>query len=241
VIIVNDKLARRFFPGGNAVGQRMKIFDERALEIVGVVADVRQYGLAEDAPLQMYQPLFQHPVGWIFLLVRTSGDPASAVAGIRARVAAIDGELALAGVRPMAEVVAESVGARRFAVWLLGVFAAVSLALAVIGIYGVIADAVVQRTREIGVRVALGATPRDVLASMMGIGVVPALLGIALGLAGAAGLVRLLGGLLYGVSQTDPLTWIAAPLLIAFVAAVASYIPARRATRVDPMTALRFE
>jgi putative ABC transport system permease protein len=123
----------------------------------------------------------------------------------------------------------------------LGVFAAVSLALAVIGIYGVIADAVVQRTREIGVRVALGATPRDVLASMMGIGVVPALLGIALGLAGAAGLVRLLGGLLYGVSQTDPLTWIAAPLLIAFVAAVASYIPARRATRVDPMTALRFE
>jgi putative ABC transport system permease protein len=144
-------------------------------------------------------------------------------------------------VKTMGQLVSDSVAQRRFAVVLLGIFALVALALAVVGIYGVIADAVVQRTHEIGVRVALGATPRDVLASLMGVGVVPAVTGIGVGLAAAFAGVRLLRGLLYGISETDPITWIVAPVVIALVAAIASYLPARRAMRVDPMIALRFE
>jgi predicted permease len=241
VVLVNRKLARSFFPDGDAVGARLRIYGERVREIVGVVGDVKQYGLGDDATFQVYEPLYQQTFARLGLVVRGGGDPAALTGAIRARLAGIDGRLPLGTPLTLDDAVAASVAHRRFAVALLGVFAAVALALAVVGIYGVIADAVVQRTREIGVRVALGATPRDVLASMMGVGVVPAACGIVLGLGIAAAGVRLLGSLLYGVGQMDPLTWIAAPAIVAAVALVASWLPARRATRVDPMVALRFD
>jgi putative ABC transport system permease protein len=241
VVLVNRKLARTFFPDGDAIGARLRLYGERVREIVGVVGDVKQYGLGDDATFQVYEPLYQQTFARLGLVVRGGGDPSALTGAIRARLAGIDGRLPLGTPLSLDDAVAASVAHRRFAVALLGIFAAVALALAVVGIYGVIADAVVQRTREIGVRVALGATPRDVLASMMGVGVVPAACGIVLGLAVAAAGVRLLGSLLYGVSQLDPVTWIAAPAIVAAVALVASWLPARRATRVDPMVALRFD
>lgn len=240
VVIVNDKLAREQFPGTSAIGKRLRFNDDAPEEIVGVVADVKHYGLDRETTYQIYEPHRQSPIGAMYLLVRGVDDPAQLGAGVRARIAAVDDELPVSRLRPYAQIVSDSLARQRFAVTLLGIFAAVALCLGVVGIYGVIADAVTQRTREIGVRMALGASRGHVVRAMMRVGLMPALAGLAIGLLGALAATRLVGALLFGVGTTDALTWLGASAALLLAAALAAYVPARRATRIDPMVALRY-
>jgi predicted permease len=239
VAVVNDKLARRYFPGGDAIGKHIRIRRGEPLEIVGVVAAVKHYGLDGEDTYQIYEPFAQQPARQLTVLLKADGDPGALGAAARARITGIDGLLAVEGMMSLEQLVVDSVGRRRFTVVLLGIFAGVALVLAVVGIYGVIADCVVQRTHEIGVRIALGAGRRHVLRSLMGVGLLPAVLGLVIGLAVAAGATRLLASLLFGVTAADPVSWLVSAALITGVAAVASYLPARRALRVDPMISMR--
>jgi putative ABC transport system permease protein len=179
--------------------------------------------------------------GWTNLTIRSAGDPLSLAAAVRREARAIDPDQPVAAVRTMEQVLNESVAAPRYRTWLLGLFAAVALILAGVGIYGVISYTVAQRTHEIGVRMALGARSPDVLKLVVGQGIKLALAGVLLGLGGAWALTRLVRNLLFGVSATDPLTFVAIALLLTLVALLACWIPARRATKVDPMIALRCE
>jgi len=242
VVIVNEKLARELFPGEDALGKRLVGFRPGdGSEIVGVVADMRHYGLSRPTTYQVYEPAWQQPVSRMTLVVRSEGDPSGLAAPIRAHIHAIDEDLPLAAVETVDHIVSASVSRQRFSVVLLSVFAAVALLLAIVGIYGVISDAVTQRTREIGVRMALGAQSGHVVKLMIGQGLVPALVGLVVGLAGALAATRLMSSLLFGVSATDPTTLGLVSALIAGVAALACWVPARRATKVDPMAALRFD
>jgi ABC-type antimicrobial peptide transport system permease subunit len=210
-------------------------------EIVGIVADVRHYGLSRPITYQMYEPFAQRAMSSMTIVVRGTGDPAAMVPDIRARLAAVDAEQPLGDVKPMSQIVSESVARQRFAVVLLSIFAGVALLLAIVGIYGVISDAVTQRTREIGIRLALGARSSDCIRLMMRQGILPVAIGLVVGLAGAFAASRVIASLLYEVSATDPTTLGGVTALIGGVALVASYLPARRVTRVDPMVALRSE
>jgi putative ABC transport system permease protein len=241
-IIINAKMADIYWPGEDPVGKRLIMEGEKApREIVGVVGDVKHWGLEEESRPEMYWPLYQEPLVFTSVVIRSKTDPASLAAAVRSEVKAIDNDQPVYRVRTMEQLLSRSVAAERFSMLLLAIFALVALVLAAVGIYGVIAYSVSQRTREIGIRMAMGAEARDVLGLVVRQGLRLAAAGVAIGIGGALALTRVMAGLLYGVSTTDFETFVAVPLLLTMVAALASYIPARRATKVDPMVALRYE
>jgi putative ABC transport system permease protein len=187
----------------------------------------------------MYLPMLD--TGWTNLTIRAAGDPLSLAAAVRREVLAIDPDQPIAAVRTMEQVLSESVAAPRYRTWLIGLFALVALVLAAVGIYGVISYTVAQRTHEVGIRMALGARSGDVYRLVIGQGIKLVLLGVGAGLLGAVGLTRLLTGLLFGVTAKDPLTFVGVAVILTLIALLACYLPARRAAKVDPMIALRYE
>ena len=249
IMIVNETFARRFFAGTETLGQHIMIEGESgdnavppAREIVGIVGDVRHEGLDTEPGPEYYVPYAQAPESFMSLVVRSSsGNSASLAAGVREAIKQMDRDQYVAEVQPMTKLVAESIARRRFNTLLTGLFAVVALLLASVGIFGVMNYTVAQRTQEIGLRVALGAQTRDVLRLVLGQGMRLILVGLAVGLAAALALTRVLGGMLFGVTPTDPLTFVAVSSLLTTVGLLACYIPARRATKVDPLMALRYE
>jgi len=242
--IVNESLARRFFPGGGAVGKRL-VWGGRKLTIVGIAGDVHTSGLDAVVGPMVYTPVFQVESGAtrsaVFVVRTRRGDPAALTASVRAALWAVDRDVPVFDVRAMSAIVARSLATRSFAVTLLGSFAAVALLLAVIGLYGVLSYAVTQRTSELGVRFALGATPGRVVRMVLGDGLRLVAAGAAVGLAAGAVAARLMSGLLFGIRAFDPAAFAGAAALLLAVAALASLVPARRASRLDPMSALRSE
>jgi putative ABC transport system permease protein len=244
VMIINETLARRFFADESPLGRRITMKDwgpPLTGEIVGVVGDVKENGLAAATQPEIYWPYPQFPSIFNMLMVKAAGDPLQLTAAVKAQIWAVDREQPITNIATMDEVIATSVADRRFNLLLFGAFAVCALLLAAIGIYGVIAYTVAQRTHEIGVRMALGARSNDVLKLIVGQGMALTGAGIALGWLAALGLTRWLKTLLFEVSTTDTLTFAAIALLLTLVALLASYLPARRATRVDPLIALRYE
>jgi putative ABC transport system permease protein len=245
VVIINETLARRRFPGEDPIGKRMGNSQVDPV-IVGVVADavadVKRHGLEAQMSSEEYRPVLENPeVGDISLVVRTAGDPLKLASAVRQQVWAIDANMPVVDVMSMEQRLAESLAPRRFQMMLFGAFAAVALALAAVGVYGVISHSVSRRTHEIGIRMALGARPRDVLAMVIKQGMSLALVGVAIGLAAAIALARVMAGFLFNVKATDPATFAGISLLLVSVALLATYFPARRATKVDPMVALKHE
>jgi len=243
VAIISEALARLYWPDGYAPGRfiEMGAFGAGRCEVVGVVADIRQTGLSNEPSPGIYIPFTQESMPWQTLVVRTKNDPLSLVAPIRHEVAALDPQQPVARIATLDELMESSTAQPRFRTYLLGGFAGIALVLSAIGIYGVMAYAVSRRTREIGIRMALGARPRDMLRLIFGQSMTLTLLGVAFGLAGAYAVMRVMNSLLFGVSSTDPLTFGGVTLLLCSVALLASYLPARRASRVDPLVALHFE
>ena len=240
VVVINESLARIYFNDEDPLGKRMILSGEASM-IAGVVRDVKHSALDEEATAEFYLPMAQSGRRNMSLAVRASGDPLQMVGAVRGEVRAADKEIAVANLQIMERLVDKSVAPRRFNMLLLGVFALVGLVLAAVGLYGVISYTVTQRTRELGVRMAMGARRADVLRLVVGEGVKLTLIGAMLGLAGALALTRLMKSLLFGVSSTDPLTFIAIPALLFGVAFLACWIPAWQATKVDPMVALRYD
>lgn len=250
VAIVNETMARQYWPGANALGRRFKAGDPDDLErpwttIVGIVADVRQMGIDEPVKAEMYLPNTQithNP--WFIprdLAIRTNGDTANLVGSVRQAIREVDPDQPVSNVATMEEVLGEEAAQRRMGMIMLVAFAALALLLASLGIYGVLAYFVTQHTNEIGVRLALGATPRNILFLVLRKGMGLTLLGVAIGIAASFAFTRWMSSLLFGVKAVDPLTFVAVPLLLGAVALLACAIPARRATKVDPMVALRYE
>jgi predicted permease len=250
VAIINETMARQYWPGENALGRRFKIGDpdepgKQWKEIVGIVADIRQMGLDEPVKAEMYFP-YQQVTDWPGytprdLAVRTSGDPMSLVGSVRQAIREVDTDQPVSNVATMAELLGEEAAPRRMGMIMLVAFAGLALLLASLGIYGVLAYFVTQHTNEIGVRLALGATPRNILFLVLKKGMGLTLVGVVIGIAASFALTRLMSSLLFGVQAADPLTFVAVPLLLGTVALLACAIPARRATKVDPMVALRYE
>jgi putative ABC transport system permease protein len=246
VVIINEALARQYFPNQDPVGKRLQTGDYSPtgpwLTIVGVVADVKYSGLNEAAQPALYTP-FQQNLWWrsMYLAVKAVGDPLGLVNSVRNEVWALDRDLPVSQIKTMDQLMSEAVAESRAYTLLLGALGAVALLLAAVGIYGVMAYAVTQRTHEIGVRLALGAQSGAVLRLVVGAGMKLALLGMAIGLLAAFALTRLMSRLLFGVSATDPVTFALIALLLMGVALLACYLPARRAMKVDPMIALRCE
>jgi putative ABC transport system permease protein len=242
VAIINETLARRYWADGlNPIGQHLRFNARMAPEIVGIVGDVKDSALNRDSAPAVYTSYLQFPEAKMSLVVRAEGDPTGMIRAVKTQVWAVDKDQPMYKIRTMEQAIAESQSSTRFTLSLLGIFAAVALVLAAVGIYGVISYAVTQRTREIGIRIALGADRSDVLRLVVGQGTGLALAGVALGVAGAFALTRIMANLLYGVSATDPLIFVGASAFLGFVALAASYIPGRRATRVDPTVSLRYE
>jgi putative ABC transport system permease protein len=242
VVVINESTAKRHFGStAAALGKRLTIWrDEKFMrEIVGVVGDTKTSALDAESGAQLYVPHAQDPA-WNFMgvVVRTAGDPAAFATTVRREVQTLDKDQPVYSVRTMDDVVANSLGTRRVSMQLFAVFAGAALLLAAVGIYGVMAYSVTQRTQEIGIRMALGAQKSDVLGLVVRQGMTLTVIGVAVGLAGAFGLTRLIANLLFGVEATDPLTFVAIPLLLLFVALFACYLPARRAARLDPKIAL---
>jgi putative ABC transport system permease protein len=244
VVIVNKTLARQFFPGGDAVGKRIKqvMNDTGWRTIVGVVRNVRGPGLEVQPRPQIYRPHAQAPSRVMSMAVRAD---AAALPSLRSAIQQefkqLDAMLPLANFRTMPELVAKSVARPRFSTLLLGLFAAAALLLTVVGLYGVVAYGVNQRTREIGIRMALGAQRQNVLALVIRQGMQPAIAGVGIGMVGAFALMRLLAGQLYEIKPTDPITFGIVAFGLLVISMVACYIPARRATKIDPMAALHIE
>ena len=244
VAIINETMARTYFPDEDPIGKGIDLSQgpaERIREIVGIVGDVKQYGLSQPATLQTYEPFLQMPFSGVTLVVRTENNPVLLSDAIRSQVQAIDNEQPVSRIRTLDQIIAGSVQKERFLMLLLGVFAAVAMILAAVGLYGVMNYAVTQRTHEIGIRMALGARAPNVLTLIVGHGMMLALIGVTIGLAGAFAATRLMSTLLFGVGTKDPLTFAGISVLLIIVALVACLVPARRATKVDPMQALRHE
>ncbi len=242
VVIINETLARRYFADGlNPIGQRLRLGARFIPEIVGIVGDVKDSGLNRETAPAMYTSYLQSPEMKMSLVVRAEGDPSKMIRAVEKQVWAVDKDQPMYKIRTMEQVVGESQSSSKFTLVLLGIFAAVAMGLAAVGIYGVISYTVAQRTREIGIRIALGAKRADVLRLVVGQGTVLASAGVVVGLAGALALTRVMSSLLFGVSATDPAIFAGAAAFLAAVALLASYIPARRAMSVDPTTSLRSE
>jgi putative ABC transport system permease protein len=243
VILINETLARKHFPGEDAIGRRLNLgLNDINGEIVGIVGDVRSSSLSKEAGPEFYVPFEQVPFSDVSLVVRTRlDDPAQVASALRAAVQEVDKDQPLYEVRTMNSLIANSVARQRFSMTLLALFAAFALLLACVGIFSVMSYFITQRTHEIGIRMALGAQTRDVHRMILGRGMTLTLVGIGIGLAASFALTRVMRGLLFGVTATDPLTFTGVSLLLACVALLACYIPARRAARVDPMVALRYE
>jgi putative ABC transport system permease protein len=241
VLLISDELARLYFAGEDPLGQRLLTgpLSSESYEIIGVVGDVRHRGLASGLRQTIYFPSLR--LGYANLVIRTANDPVSLAAAVRREVAAIDPNQPVANIKTMERWVSESVAQPRFRTLLLGLFSATALLLAMVGIYGVMSYAVSQRVHEVGVRMALGARAGDVLRLVIRQGMRLALAGVAIGLVAAAALTRLIKDLLFGVQATDPVTFATIAILLTGVALLACYLPARRATKVDPMVALRHE
>ncbi len=244
-LVINEAMARTYWPSGDPIGQRLAFSGVSGprvwREIVGVISDVHHSGLDRPSPPEVYCPFAQFPGPGLTLVLRTNGAPRDLVASVEAAVRSIDADQPITNVRTMDELLARSVAPRRFPLLLLGTFAGLALVLAAVGIYGVMSYLVAQRRHEIGIRMALGAEARDVRRLVVGQGMKLVLIGLALGAAGALVLTRVLQGLLFAVSATDPVTFVAVALLLVLVALAACWIPARRATRIDPLAALRYD
>jgi putative ABC transport system permease protein len=240
-MLINETAARRYFPREDPIGVRVDPWRWKGLTIVGVVADLKNEGLAEATQAEFYVPLTLTGSAWIDLVVRTRQDPGPVIAAVRKELLAADPNLAPESIRSIDDILSEQTAQPRFRATLLGVFAALAAVLAAVGIFGVISYSVTQRTREFGVRMALGAERVDVLAMVVRRGVLCAGAGVVLGLGAAAALVRVLRSMLFGVTVYDPGTFAGVALAALAIAAVAAWIPARRATRVDPLVALRYE
>jgi putative ABC transport system permease protein len=241
VTIINEAAARRFFPGQDPVGRKIQLGGDKEpwVTVVGVVGNVKLFGLASIAPPICYasnSQAFSHVMTFV---LRTASDPLSLSSAVHRAVLEVDPEQPVFGINTMEHLVASSITRERFSVWLLCAFACIACVLACVGIYGVLSYAVSQRTHEIGVRMALGAGPQEVMRLVVGQGMLLTLAGVALGLAAAFGLTRFLGSMLYGVAPADLPTFASVSIVLATAALLACYVPARRATRVDPMDALR--
>jgi predicted permease len=241
-VIVDDKLAKRFWPNESALGKRMRRGDSGPWRtVVGVVADAREYEILAEPEITAFYPLTQVPVASRFLVVRTTVEPASLIAGISREIRALDPELPTYDVSTMEQRLSDSLARRRFSAFLLATFAALALTLAAIGIYGVIAYWVDQRTREIGIRMALGAAQGSILKLVLRQSLAMVGIGLVVGIGGALALTRVMKSLVFGVSTTDAVTFVLLPVVLSAVALLASYVPARRALRVDPLVAVRHE
>jgi putative ABC transport system permease protein len=243
VVAISAAMARLYFPGEDPVGKRIKI-DRAAnawLTVVGVVGDIRDASLDREPEPEFYLAHAQEPWSAMTVMVRTAGDPGRLAAAVRNQVWALDREQPVYDVKTLDELLAGSVAPRRFIMLLVTLFSAFALVLAALGIYGVVSYSVNQRTREIGIRMALGARRGEVLGLIVAQGLVLALIGVAAGLAGAYAVTRAMTELLYGVRPMDPLTLVAVSSLLMAVALMATLVPARRASRIDPMVALRYE
>jgi putative ABC transport system permease protein len=248
VVIVTETFARQIFPNEDPIGKRIKPGissieneDSTMREIVGVVGDVRNRSLNTESKPAYYVPQTQVPFSQMVAVVKTNAEPRSMIPAATKQVAAMDGDLALFAVKSMEESMSASVAAPRFNTTLLSIFAGVALVLTIVGLYGVMSYSVVQRTNEIGIRLALGAQSRDVLLMIVKQGSKLIVVGLLIGLAGAFAATRVIASLLFGVTTKDPFTFVAAAVLLAIVALLACYVPAWRATKVDPLKALRYE
>jgi putative ABC transport system permease protein len=254
VVVINDYMARRYWPGENPIGKRITFDDPQKnpswVTVVGVVKNTVRSNWVNPAEEELFVPYLQSknylqnpsgPFAYLTLVVRTTGDPASLATEVQAAIHSIDRNVPISELQTMEQVVTKATGESRFYLMLLGAFACVALVLAGVGIYGVMSYSVSRRIHEIGIRMALGAQREDVLRLVVWHGVALAIAGIAVGLAGALALTRLMSGLLYDTKPADPATFVAAVLVLGLVAIVSSYIPARRAAKVDPMVALRYE
>ena len=245
IVLINETLRRRFFPGEEPVGRRMNLSSAGKpdwTEIVGVVGDVKYNGMADDVQPAIYQPIQQAPIWGFALILKTDvADPLSLTTAVRNEVSKLDPSLPVTKVSTMEQRVATAMAPPRFRTTLIALFAGVALLLACVGIYGVISYSVTQRTHEIGIRIALGAQRRNVLRLVLGQGALLAVIGVMLGLGGAFALTRLMASLLFGVTPTDAAIFTSVPLGLTAIALLASYLPARRATKVDPLVALRYE
>jgi predicted permease len=245
VAVINETAARFFWTDEDPIGRTISYEPNNPIQIVGIVGDVRSQGASRPAPPAVYVPLAQSwtltEVRFSTFVIRTRGNPVDIAASARAAVASIDAGLPLADLRPLSEVVSAAIGQPRFTTLVMSFFAIIAFFLAALGLYGILAYSVEQRVREIGVRVALGADKREIFRLIIGAGMRLALVGAAVGVPSALALTRLMGRMLSGVTSADPVTYIAVVGMLVISALLASYLPARRATRVDPIVALRAE
>jgi putative ABC transport system permease protein len=244
VTVVSEMLAQRYFPGEDPLGRRVKVGEAESAPwhtIVGVAGNVSRFMFDREMQPMLYLPNQQFPDRGAYFVIRVSGEPMSVVPAVRAQIAALDDKLPLYEIKSHERIIADDLAGLRLAAGLMAVFGAMAMALAAVGIYGVMAYAVSQRTREIGVRMALGARPRDVLVLVAGQALKLTAIGLAIGLPVALALGRVMAGALFGVVALDSITFLGIALLLTGVALLAGYLPARRATKVDPMVALRYE
>jgi predicted permease len=241
VVVVNQKLAEDIWPGLDPLGRHITILGDKQLEVVGIVGNVLHNGLSEPVQAESYMAFSQNPSSYVGLAIRSRGDQAALFSAVRSIVAELDPELPVHDMRPMEQVVAETLATRRLTLWLVGAFGALALVLSFVGIYGVMSYAVTERVHEIGVRTALGAQRRDIFRLFIGSGMRLAAIGLAFGTAAAFVATRAMTSLLFGVSTSDPVTYLTIAALLALAAFAACYVPARRALSVDPIVALRYE
>jgi putative ABC transport system permease protein len=241
-VIVDEALAQRFWPNEDPLGKRLQRGKTGSWRtVVGVISDAKEYSAEKEPPITVYYPFEQVAARSMYLVIRTEPDPLTMTAAITKEIQGVDPAQPVFDVKSVDQRLYDSLARRRFSMFLLTVFAVVALILAAIGIYGVMAYSVSHRTREIGIRVALGAQPRDVLSLVIRQGIILTLTGALAGLIVALGLTRLMSSLLFGVGAMDPLTFVGVAALLITVALLACLIPARRATKVDPIVALRYE